>query len=240
MPRVARIILAPRSKHRPKQNVNKKKAIKVMKRQFQLNSTIPGRGIHLFLCCLVANGLALQAQLTTSGGPGGEFGLVINGSDMGTILLKACDLDQNGNVMPAELNAVAVAYFKLWDTNADGGVSGSEFSTALMELFPAPPGGGVPGMGVVNGVAVEVAPGDLPTPDRQLAKHILAAADSNKDGLLSLPELNDWLDQSFSQWDLDGNGSLNAQELDVAFSQLAAPDGAWNAPVHTLFLGDGD
>jgi hypothetical protein len=208
-----------------------------MKKQFQLNSTILGRGIHLFLCCLLANGLALQAQLTTSGGSGGEFGLVINGSDMGTILLSACDLDQNGNVMPAELNAVAVAYFKLWDTNADGGVSGSEFSTALMELFPAPPGGGVPATAVVNGVAVEIAPGDLPTPDRQLAEHILAAADSNKDGLLSLPELNDWLNQSFSQWDLEGNGSLNAQELNVAFSQLAAPDGAWTAPVPSVFLG---
>jgi hypothetical protein len=235
MPRIARIILAPRSIHRPKQNVNKKKAIKVMKRQFQLNSTILGCGIHLFVCCLLVNGLTLQAQLTTSGGPGGEFGLVINGSDMGTILLNACDLDQNGNVMPAELNAVAVAYFKLWDTNADGGVSGSEFSTALMELFPAPPGGGVPGMGVVNGVAVEGAPSDLPTPDRQLAKHILAAADSNKDGLLSVPELNDWLNQSFSQWDLEGNGSLNAQELNVAFSQLAGPDGALTPPVHPFF-----
>jgi hypothetical protein len=70
-----------------------------------------------------------------------------------------------------------------------------------------------------------------------LAEHILAAADSNKDGLLSLPELNDWLNQSFSQWDLEGNGSLNAQELNVAFSQLAAPDGAWTAPVPSVFLG---
>jgi EF hand len=206
-----------------------------MKRQFQLNSTIIRRGIRIFLGCFLANGLALQAQLTTSGGPGGEFGLVINGSDMGTILLKACDLDQNGNVMLYELKQVALAYFRVWDTNADSSVSGNEISTALMALFPAPSGGGVPAMAVVNGVAVDVAPSDLQTPDRQLAKHILAAADSNKDGLLSFQELNAWLDQSFSQWDLDANGLLNAQELNIAFSQLAAPDAVWTVPVHPFF-----
>jgi hypothetical protein len=65
--------------------------------------------------------------------------------------------------------------------------------------------------------------------------YILAAADSNKDGLLSLPELNGWLNQSFSRWDLEANGSLNAQELNVAFSQLAAPDAAWTAPVPPFF-----
>ncbi len=151
---------------------------------------------------------------------GSEFGLNINGSSIGTILLKTCDLNQDGTASLAELKEVAAAYFKLWDANSDGSVSGNELSTALKELFPAPPTGGVR---VVNGVAVEVAPGDLPTPDKQVTKHILAGADSNKDGLLSLQELNDYLDKSFSQWDQDGNGSLHAQELNVAFGELARP-----------------
>jgi len=197
-----------------------------MKRQLHFGSTILGRGIRLLVGCFLANCLA-QAQLSTSGQAGGEpgsgFGLYINGSDIGTILQKAFDLDQDGKVTPAELKYVAAAYFRQWDANNDGNASGNELSSALKELFPAPPAG-APGVRMFNGVAVEVAPGELPTPDGQLAKHILAGADSNKDGSLSLPELDDWLDKSFSQWDQDGNGSLNAQELNVAFGQLARPD----------------
>jgi hypothetical protein len=77
---------------------------------------------------------------------------------------------------------------------------------------------------VINGVATEVSPDELPTPDGQLTKHILAGADSSKDGLLSLQELSNFMDKSFGQWDQDGNGSLNAQELNAAFGQLAKPD----------------
>jgi len=134
---------------------------------------------------------------------------------------------------------VAAAYFLQWDANNDGNASGNELSSALKELFPAPPAG-APGVRMFNGVAVEGAPGDLPTPDRQLVKHILAGSDSNKDGSLSIPELNDWLDTNFSQWDRDGNGSLNAQELNVAFGLLALPDGDAIQPVSLSFQTDGN
>ena len=75
------------------------------------------------------------------------------------------------------------------------------------------------------------APAGLPplpdefTPPGQLTRHIVAAADSNKDRVITLPELSDFFDENFSQWDQDKNGSLDAQELAVAFAQLAAPDG---------------
>jgi Ca2+-binding EF-hand superfamily protein len=224
MPRVARVIL------------------EVMKRQLQFSSTILGRGIRVFVGCFLANCLA-QAQLSTSGQAGGEpsggFGLYINGSDIGTILQKAFDLDQDGKVMPAELKYVAAAYFRQWVASNDGNASGNELSSALKELFPTPPAG-APGVRVFNGVAVEGAPGDLPTPDRQLVKHILAGSDSNKDGSLSIPELNDWLDTNFSQWDRDGNGSLNAQELNVAFGLLILPDGGATASVSLFLKRNGD
>jgi Ca2+-binding EF-hand superfamily protein len=211
-----------------------------MKRPF--SSTILRYGVSLFTCCLLANGLALRGQqrgtiisgappsggahLTfRTGGSGTEFGLVINGSDIGTILLKTCDLDRDGKVTPAELNKVAAASFEIWDTNADGSVSGSELSTGLKELFPAPPAGGTRGVRVINGVAVEISPDQLPTPDAQVAKHMLAGGDSNKDGALTFQEVSAFLlGKCFSQWDQDANGSLDAQELDVAFGQLAKPD----------------
>lgn len=210
-----------------------------MKRQF--SSTILRYGASLFTCCLLANGLASHAQepvrvrvgVPPSGSPnptirtgerGGRVGLAID-FEIGTILLKTCDLDQDGRATLEELKAVAAACFKLWDTNADGTVSRSELSTGLKELFPAPPAGGARGVRVINGVAVEISPRELPTPDAQVAKHILAGADSNKDGALTFQEVSAFLlGKCFSQWDQDGNSSLDAQELNVAFGQLAKPE----------------
>jgi hypothetical protein len=64
-----------------------------------------------------------------------------------------------------------------------------------------------------------------------LAKHIFAGADANKDGFLSLQEVNDFLDKNFSQWDQNSNGSLDEHEFAMAFGQLALPDEAATAPV---------
>src|SRR5205809_1598957 len=174
----------------------------------QFSSIILRCGVRLFICCSLVNGLALRAQER-------GFSFNINGSDIGTILLKACDLDQDGKVQLAELKEIALASFKLWDTNTDGSVSQHELSTALKKCFPAPVGGHVGGAALVNGELVAVRTDQLPTPDAQLVKHILAGADSNKDASLSLQELNDFLGNRFSQWDQDGNGSLDAQELNV-------------------------
>jgi len=179
---------------------------------------------------LLANGLVLGAQefrTRVSGGPGVPngfgFGLSINGSDVGTILLKACDLDKDGKVTRAELKEVILACFKLWDTDTNGIMSSDELFAGLKQLFPPP--GGLRGVRLVSGVAVEVAPSELPTPDGQIAKHLLAGADSDKDGALTFEEVSAFLfDKCFSQWDRDGNGSLDAQELDAAFAQLAKPD----------------
>jgi Ca2+-binding EF-hand superfamily protein len=202
-----------------------------MKRE--LGSTILRFGVSLFTCCLLTNSIALRAQeLTSALPPGGpnqihavEFGISINGVDIATILLKACDLDQNGKVTLAELEGVTVAYFKFWDTNTDGSLSGNELSTALKQLFPAPPPGGLHAVRVVNGVAVEISPDELPTPDAQVAKNILAGSDFNTDGALTYQEVSAFLlGRCFRQWDQDGNGSLDAQELHVAFGQLARPD----------------
>lgn len=219
-----------------------------MKNQFRCGSVILQYGVRLFACGLVAVGSILHAQETVAidvragspggtnflfrtGGPGRAGALFINGSDIGTILLKACDLDQDGKLTLTELKQMAAASCKLWDTNADGSVSQSEFSAALKEFFPAPPPGAARGMRVMNGVAQSVSAEELPSPDVILSRRIFAAADSNKDGLLSLQEINDFVDKSFAQWDQSGNGSLDAEELNTAFGQLAMPDDVFNAPV---------
>lgn len=209
----------------------------------QLSSIILRYGAGLLTVCLLANGTALRAQefsTSVAGTPppgakltlrtgegGGGFGLVINGADIGTIVLKACDRDGDGQVVPAELKASIAACFTLWDTNTNSSLSGSELAAGLKQLFPTPPPGGMRGVHVINGVAVEVPPGELPTPEAQIAKHILAGADSNKDGALSLEEVSKFLlGKCFSQWDQDESGALDAQELNAAVGQLAMPDDA--------------
>lgn len=212
-----------------------------MKKRF--SSTIRQIGKGPFACWLLASGLALQAQelrIISTGTPppgepklsfratgsGGGFGLVINGSDIGTILLKACDVDQDGQVKPEELKDVTAACFKLWDANDDGSLATDELSSGVKALFPAPPPGAIRAVRRINGVAVEVPAGELPTPHGQTVKHVVAGSDSNKDGFLTLQELSEWVSKSFGQWDQDTGGSLDVQELNAAFGQLAKPDDA--------------
>jgi Ca2+-binding EF-hand superfamily protein len=233
-----------------------------MKQQFRFISTTLRCGIRMSICGLLANGMFLQAQefhtvvngvppgvpadgtnhIFRTGGPV-EAGLVINGFDLGSVLLKASDIDQDGKATLAEVKQVASACFKLWDTNSDSYLSQAELAGALKELFPAPPAGG--GFGIrtirgapgspspytIRGAAAPASSEELPTPDSQLAKHIFAGADANKDGFLSLQELNDFLDKNFSQWDQNSNGSLDEHEFAMAFGQLALPDEAATAPV---------
>jgi Ca2+-binding EF-hand superfamily protein len=204
-----------------------------------IGSIILRCGANLFACCLLADCLALRAQQFTTSGTapwggakhtfqtGGESGLIINGDTIGTVLLKTCDLNKDGGVTLAEFKEVAAASFKLWDSNTDGSISTNELSMGLKELFPAPPAGGVRGMRILNGVAVEVSPEGLPTPDRLIAKRLLAGADSNNDAALTFQEVSAFLlGKCFGEWDQDGNDLLDALELSDAFSQLAKPDDA--------------
>jgi Ca2+-binding EF-hand superfamily protein len=214
-----------------------------MKKQFLFGSVIRRFGVCAFVSCVLANTPALRAQEVGLSSGGKNYGFqttgtarasvfVINGSDIGTILLKTCDLDQDGKVKLTEFKAVASASFKLWDTNTDGNISSNELSAGLKEFFPKPPEGGAHGVRVINGVAVEIPPGEMQTPDALLTTHILSAADANKDGVLSLQEVNDFLEKNFSLWDVDNNGSLDGQELGAAFGLFALPDGIATSPAH--------
>jgi len=221
-----------------------------MKKQFLFSSKIRQFGTCAFVACLLANVALSRAQETITlsagagvaaggtnfmfkTGPGAGVGaFFINGSEIGTVLLKTCDLDEDGKVTPAEFKKVAAASFKLWDTNNDSNVSSNELSAGLKDLFPAPLGAGARAIRVINGVAVETSPGEIPTPDVMVARRLLSGADANKDGNLSLQEVNDFLDKSFAQWDRNGNGSLDAQELGMAFGELSFPDDIMTSAGH--------
>ena len=180
--------------------------------------------------------------MSTTAGAQGGCAVSINGSNVGETLLNALDLNHDGAVTLDELQEAAATYFKLWDTNNDGLLSTDELAAGISKLLPTPANGQVMVARAINGgeagpalsssdvqvagsgTAVLVSPGEMPTPGGLLVKRIMALADTNHDGSLTLAEVDSFLDTYFSQWDQNNNGSLDAQELAAAFAQLAMPD----------------
>lgn len=208
----------------------------------QRGSKFGWKATHLFVCCLGAFGLAVNAQefdkSVTDGNSGGGAGFVQRGfgqrfngpapqggagfaarpSNLGAALLKACDSNQDGGASPAEVNTALVTFFQKADTDTNGALSAIELATELKTIFPAP----------------QLPPGFPPPPEEikihnVLATHLMASLDANKDGWLTFKEAVGLVGQNLASWDADGNGWLDAPELAAAFFQLTSPDGSTQA-----------
>jgi hypothetical protein len=218
----------------------------------QIISRTLRHGVRLVIGCLLGSAATLHAEDTAQavttqpgvpGAQGGGFGLVIGdagpgngtnlargnaifvtGKNISSVLLDTFDTNHDGTVSLEELKGVAAVYFAQWDTNNAGALTQDQLAADVKQYFPMPVAGAVC---IVNGVAKQVPVENLPTPGKMLAKNIVAGADVNKDGWVTLQELNDYLEKNFSQWDQDGSGSLDSQELTIAFANLTMPDGAF-------------
>src|ERR1041385_6787089 len=192
---------------------------------------VPGRGV---------GGLAIQGRAGRVGfageGPGIGFGffhrtdgsgaahgimIVLNGQDVGASLLKVCDTNQDGAADIGEVKAALLNWYQQADTDTNGALSEDEMATALKSLFPAPP----------------PPPGAPLLPEEHalhnlLAKKIMASVDANNDTWLTSKELMTFVDQSFSKWDADGTGSLDASEFAAAFAQFM-PGPSLNSGIET-------
>jgi hypothetical protein len=215
------------------------------KQQKQFLSAIIRRGSFLSLCCLAGTRLVAKAQqsptvvqfrvgvATDESGfvtqyaqpPGitnnvlglfamsnGGQGFFVSLPGVGQALVKACDLNGDGEVTRAELKMAALAWFNYWDTDTNGALRPAELLNGFKQLLPEPQPAGL-----------QTPPEEF-TPFGHLAKRIFTLADTNNDGWLTFAEASDFLDGNFARWDLDGNGSLNAQEFASAFDQLFRPD----------------
>lgn len=191
----------------------------------QRTSITSRRVTYLLASCLLALGQAANAQDVTTksvggaGTPASGLFMVFHGQDVGSSLLKACDTNQDGIASASELNAALLNWFQQADADGNGALSETELATALKSLFPAP----------------QPPPGAPPPPEDMglhnlLAKTLIETVDSNKDGWLTFQEGLAFVSQTFTKWDANSNGSLDASELAAAFAQLMpAP------PIHQSF-----
>ena len=141
-------------------------------------------------------------------GPGGRgFG---PGTFMAPMLLTQADTNGDQKISKDEFAALADAWFDKLDPDKTGKVDQQQFSDRFPELFPSPPGfaGRGPGPGPAGG-------GPRPGGGRPsgAGAGLFAAADADKDGLLTRTELKDTFAKWFGAWDKDSSGSLDEAKL---------------------------
>jgi len=185
----------------------------------QCSSAMSWRAVYL-LMGFMAFGQAANAQespgITTwsAVGTGAIAGVpaygvmnVLNGQDVGSSLLKACDINQDGVATLTEVKFALLNWFQQADADKNGALSEVELATALKLLWPPPP------------------PGAPPLPEDHalhnlVAKKLMAAVDLNNDGWITLTEAMAFVDQNFSKWDANSSGWLDASEFAAAFAQF--------------------
>lgn len=142
----------------------------------------------------------------TRGGPARSFMMVLNEQDVGASLLKVCDANQDGTANADEVTGALWNWFRKADADSNGALSEVELATALKTLFPVP----------------EPPPGAPPMPEEhalhnQLAKKLMATADSNNDTWIVFKEALAFVSQNVSSWDANSSSSLDASEFAAAF-----------------------
>src|SRR5262249_2887010 len=112
----------------------------------QCSSVVSRMAIYLF-ASFMAFGHAANAQespgITTwgaarGGAPAHGVMIVLNGQDVGSSLLKACDINEDGVTTLTEVKAALLNWFQQADADKNGALSEVELATALKLLFPPP------------------------------------------------------------------------------------------------------
>jgi Ca2+-binding EF-hand superfamily protein len=160
----------------------------------------------------VAAGISLLSPAPTFGrGPGG-FG---PGSFLTKPLLEALDADKDGKLTREEVVAGVRKFFAAADKGKKGALDEARLTEEINRIAPGPRGfrGGPPG-GPPGGFR-PFGPGNF------LAGAIVRRADKDKDGKVTLKELEAAAEALFKEADKDRDGKLDEKELGAALALLS-------------------
>ena len=135
------------------------------------------------------------------------------GSAIASSLLAAWDEDQNLSLTDGEFGQAARRFFELADTKRDKRLTLDEVLSELARLLESPsvpPG--------TEGSRSKRSDGPGFKAYAYLTDRLVAQADSNGDNEITSREWRRASRSSFSQWDADGNGRLEQDELQRAFA----------------------
>jgi outer membrane protein assembly factor BamB len=164
-----------------------------------------------------------EQQPMGGGGPGGRgapggFGL---GTPIAPQLFSQADQNTDKKASKEEFTTVADIWFGTLDAEKAGKLSQEQFAARFYDALPPREG---------TGGAGEGAGGARRGPSRTTAPAIFAAADTDKNGSLTLAELKGTFAKWFDQWDSDRTGTISEEQL---------RDGLNTALPHPNFGGGG-
>jgi spore coat protein CotH/Ca2+-binding EF-hand superfamily protein len=142
------------------------------------------------------------------GGPGGA-----NAGRLAVAIVRRADADKDGQVTREEFLAAAEALFKEADRSKKGTLDEGALAAGINLLLPQPgfgpggPGGRPGGFGMGN----------------FMARPLLEALDTNKDGKVSKEELIAGVKRFFKDSDKDGKGKLDEPALAAGLNRLFPP-----------------
>jgi len=167
------------------------------------------------------------------GGPGG-FG---PGMFLAKPIFEALDSDSDGKVTAKEAEAGIAKFFEAADKANKKELTEAQMSEAISSLMPPPkfgPGGEPkkenPGQGKEG--FPKKGPGGFGGfgPGTMLAPAVVKKADANKDGKVTLQELQNAAKEQFKEADKNKDGSLSEAELGEAINKVMSAGGGFRMP----------
>ena len=154
------------------------------------------------------------------GGPGG-FG---PGMMFAKPLLEAIDKEKTGKINAKQAEAAIAGFFATADKEKKNALDEAQLSEAIAGVMPPPPNFGGLGPPKKGGFGGGFNPGAM------VAPAIMKKADANKDGKVSLKELQEAAAVQFKESDKNKDGTLDEAELAEAASKVIGAGGPIRFP----------